>query len=70
MPENDEAGGVRQSAIAGRDTQRALFNRSVHKPVHKGVAPAIHAVFIEGCTSCTTFAAWRKRTAAVARYVE
>jgi len=37
-----------------------LFNRSVHKSVHKGAARAIHAVFINGCTSCTTFVAWDK----------
>ena len=49
---------MRQSATCSRDTQRVLFNRSVHKSVHKGAARAIHAVFINGCTSCTTFVAW------------
>src|ERR1700722_1997542 len=53
------AGGVGKSATAFRDVQPALFNRSVHKPVHKGDAYAIHAVFIGSCTPCTTFVAWR-----------
>jgi hypothetical protein len=57
--EKAETEDVRKSATAFRDVQRVLFNRSVHKPVHKGVACAIHAVFINRCTSCTTFVAGR-----------
>lgn len=52
--------GVRKSATALSNAQQVLFNRNVHKPVHKGAASANHAVFIDRCTACTTLVAGRK----------